>query len=95
MAEVSAPGRKIKQVHGCIMYVLLLLLSLPLLLTGGGRQRGFMSFFHGGYQLLLALISILRPQLCRERLFEAKGDPVPPKRRGEADDSAALRDRIQ
>lgn len=59
------------------------------------QAEGFCVSFHGGYPLLLALISILRPQLCRERLFEAKGDPVPPKRRGEADDSAALRDRIQ
>lgn len=59
------------------------------------QAEGFYVNFHGSYQLLLALISILWPQLCRERLFEAKGDPVSPKRRGEADDSAALRDRIQ
>lgn len=62
---------------------------------GRVRAQGFYVNFYGGYELLLALISILRPQLCRERLFEAEGDPVPPKRRGEADDSAALRDRIQ
>lgn len=93
MAEVSAPGRKIKQVHGCIVYVLLFLSPPPF--DRRWQAEGFYVNFHGGYQLLLALISILRPQLCRERLFEAKGDPIPPKRRGEADDSAALRDRIQ
>lgn len=44
MAEVSAPGRKIKQVRGWFMYVLLFL-SLLLLLRGGGRQRVSVSAF--------------------------------------------------
>lgn len=62
-------------------------------LFGRGASAGFLCSI--SYRLFLALTSCLCPQLRRERLFEAKGDPVPPKRRGEADDGAALCDGIQ